>query len=94
LVEQLDTWNYRSPWHNDQFHADEMFPSASYQYVLYGMGFRPNQTERPTRERDQQDKLGVQIFHKAAQEGKRLRQAMPSNRDLLTKIKAHGLKRI
>jgi hypothetical protein len=71
-----------------------MFPSASYQYVLYGMGFRPNQTERPTRERDHQDKLGVQIFHKAAQEGKRLRQAMPSNRDLLTKIKAHGLKRI
>ena len=94
LVEQLDTWNYRSPWHNDQFHADEMFPSASYQYVLYGMGFRPNQTERPTRERDQQDKLGVQFFYKAAQEGKRLRQAMPSNRDLLTKIKAHGLKRI
>ena len=31
---------YRCPWHQDEHRVDEMFPAASYQYVLYGMGFR------------------------------------------------------
>ncbi|USI26400.1 tryptophan halogenase family protein [Alteromonas macleodii] len=40
LSENLLLWRYHSPWHNDFTRTEEVFPSASYQYVLYGM--QPN----------------------------------------------------
>lgn len=43
LAEQLALWRYHTPWHHDFDHAQEVFPSASYQYVLYGM--QPNYTK-------------------------------------------------
>ena len=37
----LRLWKYQSPWFFDEFdRLEEVFPAASYQYVLYGMGFR------------------------------------------------------
>jgi hypothetical protein len=34
-------WSHQSPWFHDEFdRVEEVFPAASYQYVLYGMGFR------------------------------------------------------
>src|SRR6202000_1010407 len=41
LKELLTLWKYQSPWYFDEFdRLEEVFPAASYQYVLYGMGFR------------------------------------------------------
>lgn len=40
LQEVLDLWRYQLPYKRDFPHKEEMFPVASYQYVLYGMGFR------------------------------------------------------
>ena len=41
LKELLTLWKYHSPWFFDEFdRLEEVFPAASYQYVLYGMGFR------------------------------------------------------
>ncbi len=40
LSEQLLLWRHRSPWHPDAEAVDDLFPTASYQYILYGMGFR------------------------------------------------------
>ena len=40
LGEKLAVWRYRVPWHSDFAQVDEVFSSASYQYVLFGMGFR------------------------------------------------------
>ena len=41
LQELLLLWRYQSPWFHDEFdRIEEVFPAASYQYVLYGMGFR------------------------------------------------------
>src|SRR5262249_56654691 len=40
LKELLTLWKYQSPWFFDEFdRLEEVFPAASYQYVLYGMGF-------------------------------------------------------
>jgi len=94
LIEQMQAWSYRTPWHDDHYHADEMFPSASYQYVLYGMKFKPTQ---PTPAyRDFQDRLNqsFRIFQNVAKDGQKLEQAMPTNRSLLTKIGQYGLKTI
>ncbi len=40
LKEQLELWRYRAPGDADFTSNCEMFPAASYQYVLFGMGFR------------------------------------------------------
>ena len=37
LTEKLLLWQQQAPWHDDAPRIDELFPSASYQYVLYGM---------------------------------------------------------
>lgn len=41
LAEDLALWSYRGPIKSDFDNAAELFPAASYQYVAYGMGFRP-----------------------------------------------------
>ena len=41
LREKMTLWQQQPPWHDDAPLLGELFPSASYQYVLYGMGFRP-----------------------------------------------------
>lgn len=42
LLEDLAVWGYRGPINSDFDAAIELFPAASYQYVLYGMGFKPD----------------------------------------------------
>ena len=41
LRELLALWRHQPPSRYDLHRVEEVFPSASYQYVLYGMGFRP-----------------------------------------------------
>jgi tryptophan halogenase len=41
LRELLLLWRHQPPWFHDEFdRVEEVFPAASYQYVLYGMDFR------------------------------------------------------
>lgn len=42
LQEDLQLWKYRGPVTGDFSSALELFPAASYQYVIYGMGFKPD----------------------------------------------------
>jgi flavin-dependent dehydrogenase len=42
LQEDLAIWGSRGPISADFDSAIELFPAASYQYVLYGMGFKPD----------------------------------------------------
>jgi tryptophan 7-halogenase len=39
LTDLLQLWREQPPSAADFAHVDEVFPAASYQYVLYGMGF-------------------------------------------------------
>ena len=69
-----------------------MFPSASYQYVLYGMGFRPDASL--TRRRwDDADRADGYFRETAALTGKMLA-ALPTNRELIAHIKRSGLHRV
>lgn len=40
LREDLALWQYQAPWKAEFDSLEEAFPPASYQYVLYGMGFK------------------------------------------------------
>ncbi len=90
LQELLQLWRTRPPTRRDFSRVEEVFPSASWQYILYGMGFA---TEAAPRASDRPD-LADQAFREAARLTGRMLPALPSNRDLLDHIRRHGLPRI
>jgi hypothetical protein len=83
LRDKLTLWQQQAPWHEDAPRVDELFPSASYQFVLYGMGFEPalraaRRTVEP-RERALVDRALKDNEQKARQ----LLSGLPANRALL-----------
>ncbi len=89
LQQRLDLWRYHVPWHRDFPQIDEIFPSASYQYVLYGMGFatQPRASGRSSKDAEQAQRLFADNIRKANEMIPRL----PRNRDLLDQIGRDGL---
>ena len=85
-------WRHQPPSRYDLHRVEEVFPSASYQYVLYGMGFRP-EPEGFTRRHDDADRAD-EYFREAAQLTRKMLGALPSNRDLIDHIRKNGLQRI
>ena len=89
LRELLHLWRYQSPWFHDEFdRAEEVFPAASYQYVLYGMGFR---TQVPTAALARDAHLAGRAMRENAAATARLRAGLPRHRDLIDRIVAQGL---
>ena len=89
LKELLELWRYQSPWFHDEFdRAEEVFPPASYQYVLYGMGFR---TEVPAGSLAPDARTARRALQENARLTQRLCETLPRNRDLLRKIAEHGM---
>lgn len=91
LGEQLALWRHRPPSRHDLQRGEEVFPSASYQYVLYGMGFRP---EPAAPRRSSAPDVADPYFRETAQLAGRMLSALPGHRQLLTHISRHGLPRI
>ncbi|MDP5035728.1 MAG: tryptophan 7-halogenase [Alishewanella sp.] len=91
LQEKLMMWQQFVPSRYDLPMAEELFPAASYQYILYGMRHLPS-SERPIKA-----SLGLranQAFAEVQQKTQQLRAGLVSNRELLNQIKAHGLQKI
>jgi tryptophan halogenase len=89
LQELLLLWRYQAPWFHDEFdRVEEVFPAASYQYVLYGMGFR---TEVDPGVLSAEARAAEQAMRENAAHTERLRAGLPRHRDLLRKIVEHGL---
>ena len=65
LAENLLLWRSRAPWYYDDRRSDEMFPSASYQYVLYGMGFESTVTASQLRNNQHQRETALRFFAEA-----------------------------
>ena len=92
LVELVDRWAVEPPNRSDFPQIQEIFPAASYAYVLYGMGFEtvpaPNR-----RRRDLPDFLSqhAQAIRTKAQ---RFSQGLPTNRDLINHILTTGLTKV
>lgn len=84
LLDQLELWRHAPPGDHDFASAHEMFPAASYQYVLYGMGFR---TDPGTTGRGLRDATAAQdAFVRNAANKQKLVGKMPTNRELLDKL--------
>lgn len=92
LKELLTLWQYKTPWHEDFVYAKEVFPAASYQYVLYGMGFKTQQNHMGISETSHLQ--AQRLFKQNAQQISKLVQTLPSNRTLLQKIYQYGLQAV
>jgi hypothetical protein len=92
LRELLSYWRHHPPSRYDLPRLDEIFPSASYQYVLYGMGFRPEANVSARLPGDAERAEG--FFRETAGLTQRLLAGLPENRVLLEQIGRHGLQRI
>ena len=92
LQNLLRLWKYQSQWFFDEFdRLEEVFPAASYQYVLYGMGFR---TEVGTMDTVDTEPTATRLFQEAQSSTQKMRAQLPKNRELLRKIYEYGLQPI
>ena len=89
LQDLLTLWTYQSPWFFDELdRLEEVFPAASYQYVLYGMGFR---TEVVPEETADTATAAARLLRENEQATADMRARLPKNRELLNKIYEYGL---
>jgi tryptophan halogenase len=88
LQELMLLWKYQPPWFHDEFdRVEEVFPPASYQYVLYGMDFR---TEVEPGAIASEARLAERAMRENAAQTERLRVGLPRHRDLIRKVHEHG----
>ncbi|MEX2124098.1 MAG: tryptophan halogenase family protein [Woeseia sp.] len=92
LRESMTLWRYQPPSRSDFFQIEEIFPSASYQYVLYGMNFQPE--DRVTERRSDDAGIADRHFRECAALTARLIAGLPTNRNLLELVKHHGMQKI
>lgn len=92
LQEQLQLWRYCPPGDHDFTSNKEVFPAASYQYVLYGMGFR-TETRWHAHTMRQADRAREQF----QQNDRVIQQALatlPKHRELLRKVQQYGFQTV
>lgn len=88
----LELWRHQPPSRYDLPRVEEIFPSASYQYVLYGMGFRPEPRATTLRSDDVARAEGH--FGEAAELARRMLAGLPSHREMLEHAATHGMPRL
>ena len=88
----MTLWKHRSPSEYDFNHKREVFSAASYQYVLYGMDFTFTQNERAPSEAEQ--KMANRMFVENKKITKKYVSALPTNRELITKVHQFGFSKI
>jgi hypothetical protein len=89
LRKQLTLWRSRAPSFRDFPTLEEVFPAASYEFVLYGMGFRSEIAERAT----DRPQVADRHIQEAGRLAARMLSALPSNRELLDHIRTQGMPR-
>ncbi|PKI17069.1 tryptophan halogenase family protein [Colwellia sp. 12G3] len=92
LNELIALWKYQTPYGYDTHHTEELFPAASFQYILYGMGFKTDLALRQKRE--DKKEIANKFFNDNIAHTHKLMNAMSSNRELLNKIKQYGLSKV
>ncbi|HCS64348.1 MAG TPA: tryptophan halogenase [Cellvibrio sp.] len=99
LHELLALWKVQSPWLYDEMLREEMFPSASYQYIYYGMKGKTevmgvDSAGSNKHLYDKKLRKAEALFMENAQHIQQLKKVLQPNRELIEKIKQHGLQAI
>ena len=92
LRDLLEQWRHMPPSRDDFAHALEIFPAASYAFVLYGMGF-----ETPARAQLRRKDLPERLVARLGEidlKAQRMLAGLPDNRQLLDHITQRGLAQV
>ncbi len=89
LAEFLELWRHQVPWHGDFVQFGEVFSAASYQYVLYGMGFETQ--VRSSRQQVKNERKAAQLIADNQKKTDMLASNLRPNRDLLAWINSQAL---
>lgn len=89
LQDLLKLWRFQPPGQRDFDQVDEVFSAASYQYVLYGMGFSTESSMRASVAYNTQKVR--QLFTDNGERARELVEKLPDHRALLSRIAEHGL---
>ena len=89
LAELLQLWREQPPSATDFAHVDEVFPAASYQYVLYGMGF-PAPVASAFAQSD--EAAAANLARQTEQRARTLAASLPTNRIYLDAL--HGVAKL
>jgi len=92
LREQLALWRYRAPGDQDFSSNNEMFPAASYQYVLFGMGFKMDLSDRSYVVRN--GARADEAFRRNVLLKDKWTRVLPKTRDLIDKILEYGMAKV
>ncbi len=92
LRDLLALWCYQPPSRYDLYRIEEVFPWASYQYILYGMGFVPQ--GRAGTAHTAAIQRAERCFRQTAEQTARMLAALPGHRELIDHIRARGLPRV
>ncbi|ALQ08249.1 tryptophan halogenase family protein [Pseudoalteromonas fuliginea] len=92
LKDNLAIWTFHTPSDNHFDHSQEVFPAASYQYVLYGMGFLSS-TELHNNP-DCYFKKAQALVNNNLRHTEQLLKKLPTNNALLEQIKQFGMQQI
>ena len=90
LQELLMLWERHFPVNADFDQIDEVFSAASYQYVLYGMGFET--LPGPATRRSLSGEEAAVLFRENADLTRKLISGLPANRELINTIRTSGLR--
>lgn len=94
LQEQLDFWRYQLPWTYESGRASKMFPSASFQYILFGMGYENHYRPSSRRDHAMKAEMARKLFEEIRQKSQKLVDHLPGNRELLAKVSEFGFQKI
>lgn len=92
LREKLELWRYHPPTLQDFPRQSEVFSWPSYQYILHGMDFANNYTDVPTSSTEQN--AARRWFTANERARSQALAQLPRHRDLLAKIRLHGLQSV
>lgn len=84
LQELLTMWKYQAPTNNGFLSPYDLFPAASYQYILYGMGFK-TETNYLGNQGSERMKA-TEHLNKVKERVNKVLPLLPSNRSLLNEL--------
>lgn len=87
LKQLLTLWREHMPYYNDFYEVEELFPAASYHYILYGM--QANYTKKWRHENQYNVENASRWIEKNRTMSRQIHQVMPTNRALLNQINEH-----
>lgn len=93
LRELLLLWQHKVPW-KDDVPLSEMFPWASYQYVLYGMGFVTALPPVKRRNEQAESALGERVLAEKIKKLGLYQERLQTNRQLLNSLRDQRFHRI